>query len=171
MQWASKMFEGATKMVALPPSERAFLVLAWAMAPIASALLAKSGFEGALRTLARTSGHPRRANRAEPVGVERAESLVKSAFIRQAATRGCLPQSIVQFLLHRRFGPTPRLVIGVARTAPTSIADSDLGWGLDAHAWVEHIDGPSRCGAWAPIVAYSDDRGIWRETARDEARA
>src|SRR4051812_19899748 len=105
MQWASKMFEGASKMVALPRTERRFLVLAWLLAPAVNAVLARGGFDTALKLLARTSRFPMRPRLGDEVSVERAESLVKSAFVRQATTRGCLPQSIVQFLLHRRYGP------------------------------------------------------------------
>jgi hypothetical protein len=167
MQWASKMFGSAGKMVALRPTERRFLVFAWLLAPAANALLARRGFEGALRALARTPSIPRpRKNRRadELVGIERAESLVKSAFIRQPTKRGCLPQALVQFLLHRRYGPAPRLVIGVARRSDGRRIDG-LGWDLEAHAWLEQVGGPARDGGYSPILSYSDEQGLWRARA------
>jgi hypothetical protein len=157
------------KAFALAPVERRFAALAWLFAPPASAFVRDGGFKRAIEGLERTA--PLAVERANPsISVERGEALVTSAFARQLCTRSCLPQSLVQFVLHRWFGPTPRLVIGVRRDATATFGGGDLDWSLTAHAWVEECDGPTRDIGFVPILSFSDRDGIWRASPNEAQR-
>jgi hypothetical protein len=103
------------------------------------------------------------------ISIERGEALVASAFSIQLCTRSCLPQSLVQFVLHRWFGPTPRWVIGVRRDAGAELGGNTLDWSLAAHAWVEESDGPSRDVGFVPILSFSDRDGM-RRASPNEAK-
>jgi hypothetical protein len=166
------VFDAIAKLTALPPAERRFLALAWLLAPPTSALLAMAGFGSALSWVRSTS----REVHEEPdglVSVERGEELVRIAFDRALSTRGCLPRSVVQFLLHRWLAPAPKLVIGVKREAVPLVKDSptELLWSLDAHAWIERAEGPARSLGYVPILAFSDTSGLWRAGTSSEAGA
>jgi len=165
MRRADKVFEGLEKWSALEPAERRFFILAWSLAPVASVLLRDGGFKRVLSWLGATRGASV-VTSSERVSIERAESLVNSAFHVQLSRRTCLPQSVVQFLLHRRYGPPPKLVIGVRRDTEHRVSGEDeRAWGLSAHAWVEASDGPARHGAYTPILAFTDQEGVWRARA------
>ena len=149
------------KAFALAPAERRFAALAWVFAPPASALVRDGGFKRAIEGLERTT--PLAVERGDAsISVERGEALVASAFARQLCTRSCLPQSLVQFVLHRWFGPAPRWVIGVRRDASTAFTGDALDWSLAAHAWVEERDGPAREVGFVPILSFSDRDGMRR---------
>lgn len=150
-----KLFALAEKLAALPPPERRFFARAWLLGPVVVAFLRARGLQRALELLAKR----RFAPRGTCVEVDAGERLVRAAFRyglgrHAAATSGtCLPESIVQYTLHLDTGPTPRLVIGVRKTA------SSEGNELRAHAWVERDDGPRREADFAPIVELSP-RGL-----------
>jgi hypothetical protein len=158
----SKLFDDLVKFGALEPDERRFLLGAVALGPVVEGLFARERFEGALSLLAKGPRLPRpRARPSAALSVERGEALVKAA-LRATNDERCLPRSIVQFILHRRFGPAPRLVIGVRRPVAASGARE-----LEAHAWIERDGGPVRDLGFAPMLSYSDARGVERPLARD----
>jgi hypothetical protein len=66
--------------------------------------------------------------------VDEGRALVRGAFRAHGAGGQCLPESVIQYLLHRRDGLSVRLVVGVKRPGP--------GSEVAAHAWVE-VDEPS----------------------------
>ncbi len=97
---------------------------------------------------------------AATITVDRGQTLVHAAFHVQLAKRTCLPQAVVQYVLHRRFGPPPKLVIGVSRSHARP-GDPPV-FGLDAHAWVEPQDGPPAPEPYRPILTFTDATGISR---------
>jgi hypothetical protein len=139
----------ARRFVASRPEARGFAARAWLAAPVVRASLAVLGFESTLRWVEAVSERPPTGGRTAhaghaggsaprpPVSVTEGSALVRGAFRVHAALglglgrdRGdCLPQSVVQYLLHRRDGVPARLVVGVKRL--------DRGAAIAAHAWVE----------------------------------
>jgi hypothetical protein len=152
------VLERVRTLASLTREERRFFVAAWALAPWASLAIRRRGLRDVLRGLERagTGDRARRVERqADPsVDFERGERLVRAAFRRTAADERCLPQSVVQYLLHLRWGPTPRLVVGVVRDR----LERDLE--RFAHAWVEGALGPRREPTFAPILELSPGRGV-----------
>jgi hypothetical protein len=109
------------------PEEIHFAGRAWLGAPLVRVSLALVGLPSTLRWVEASSRA--RVPRARAVGVEEGRALVRAAFRAQGAGGRCLPESVVQYLLHRRDGLAVRLVVGVKR--PGSGAE------MAAHAWVE----------------------------------
>ncbi len=79
---------------------------------------------------------------------------MRAAFRRTVADERCLPESVVQYLLHLRWGPPPKLVVGVVRDR----LERDLD--RFAHAWVEDATGPRREPSFAPILELSPEHGV-----------
>jgi hypothetical protein len=132
------LLHDATRLAAAGPAARRFALRAWLGAPVVRASLAVAGLQ---RTLRWVEAVPAPASRgAGVVGVEEGEALVRAVFRRHFVGGECLPQSLVQYLLHRRDGLPVRFVMGVQR---------DRG-AIDAHAWVEAAE-PR--GVYAPIFA------------------
>jgi hypothetical protein len=114
---------------AAPAAGAAFLARAWAAIPVV---------EASLRTL----GYKRTVGWIEALPIGRAgsgpsvllgERLVAAAYRAHPLEGGCLPRSLVQYMLHRRDGTPARLVVGVRRPERARNA-------IEAHAWV---DGPA----------------------------
>ncbi len=64
----------------------------------------------------RRNVHPRDVRRSFPrTSVHLGERLVRKAYLAHALPGGCLPRSLVQYLLHRRDGTGAKLVVGVRR--------------------------------------------------------
>lgn len=106
-----------------------FLARAWAAIFVVEASLNTIGYK---RTLAWIEAVPaRRARRGRP-SAALGEKLVGAAYRAHAFRGGCLPRSLVQYLLHRRDGTAARFVVGVRRGAIEAERR-----GIEAHAWVE----------------------------------
>lgn len=125
----------------VPPEELAFAAGAWLAAPVVEASLAALGLQRTLRWVeAVPSGRPALSAVSPLVG----ERLVRAAYRRHLLRGSCLPQSIVQYLVHRRRGDSVRLVIGVRRPSagPRSPGGASASHTppLEAHAWVEAVD-------------------------------
>jgi hypothetical protein len=130
------------------PEAIRFAARAWLGAPLVRASLSLVGLRSTLRWVEASSRQARRRAHARGVGVEEGRALVRGAFRAQGAG-GCLPQSLVQYLLHRRDGLPVRLVVGVKRPGP--------GSGIDAHAWVEAAEAGARPDdpSFVPLFASS----------------
>lgn len=123
-----------------------FLARAWAAVFVVEASLNTIGYK---KTLAWIEGAPQRrwwsvvrargssegssgvVARRSAVSPQLGERLVSTAYRAHVFAGGCLPRSLVQYLLHRRDGTPARFVIGVRRPA------GRRGAGMEAHAWVE----------------------------------
>lgn len=126
------------------PEARRFALRAWLGAPVVRASLSVAGLA---RTLRWVEAVAPRAQRPGAVGVEEGEALVRAVFRRHFVGGACLPQSLVQYLLHRRDGLPVRFVVGVQRVERGAV---------DAHAWVE--DHEPRAGEFAAILATGAER-------------
>jgi hypothetical protein len=148
------------KLAELSPAESGFLAGAWVLARPITFGLSTLGFP---RVLTWLEGTPGRAGGGR-VGVARGEELVRWAFRAAACdTQGsCLPRAVVQYLLHRTFGPEPRLVVGVSRVAAPIREATSLDWTLGAHAWVEVQGGPAREPSFSPILTLTPSEGVVR---------
>jgi len=142
----------ARTLFELDPDERRFLVAAWLLAPWASITVRRGTLRNVLDRLARRKRQHRVNRRA--IDVERGEWLVRAAFRRAPADARCLPESIVQYLLHLRWGPAPRLVIGIVGDRRTRTIEDF------AHAWVEAEDGPRREPRFVPILELTATHGV-----------
>lgn len=113
------------KTAALKLNEQVFVAASWATAPAMVASLRLLGLRRTLRWVSVMSqvGGPL----GHPVPNARAAALVRAVFRHHLVTPGCLPESLVQYLLQRRAGARVVLRVGVRRDGNT---------GLDAHAWV-----------------------------------
>jgi len=132
----------------LSSESRAFLARAWLAVPVVELSLAVVGVRGTLRwmELLPSAGAARSARTV--TSVTEGARLVRAACRRHPLAGACLPQALLQYLLHRRDGVPVRVVIGVRRD------DADL----DAHAWVEaqRSDAPSApAEEFAPILVWS----------------
>jgi hypothetical protein len=83
------------------------------------------------------------------VGVAEGEQLIRGVFRHHFVGGECLPQSVLQYLLHRRDGLPVRLVVGVRREGGS--ADGNPGSTLAAHAWVEDGHGGAERASFAPL--------------------
>lgn len=124
---------------------------AWAAIPVVELSLRVLGYK---RTLAWIEAVPEKAPPAREAGqslpgdvqqslprgasVFLGERLVRGAYRAHTFRGGCLPRSLVQYLLHRRDGTRARFVVGVRR--PTPVPNETRGPGIEAHAWVETND-------------------------------
>ncbi len=124
--------------VELEPAARTFAALSWALATPIGVSLRLLGFRRLERVIERVPVR-RSMSKAGALDVEAAEVLVTRAFARSLGPRGCLPQSIVQCVVHRAMGREVDLVIGVRKQGevPRTID-------FEAHAWVEEKRGPKR---------------------------
>lgn len=163
-----------------PLRSASFLARAWAAAFAVEGSLRIAGYKrtvGWIEAVPRPSGRARRlfsrrwsfgsrerALRAEArrskggTSVVLGERLVRAAYRALPFTGGCLPQSLVQYLLHLRDGTGARLVVGVRRPANESTAPS-----IEAHAWVESTaatpgNAPAGAVPFAPIFVSGEPR-------------
>lgn len=110
-----------------------FLARAWGVIPVVEGSLRVLGYR---RTLRWIEAIPAR-RRGGGASVELGERLVRQAYRAHAFEGGCLPRSLVQYLLHRRDGTAARFVVGVRRPAEEGPANERPGRGIEAHAWVD----------------------------------
>lgn len=162
-------FEALSRAAALSGGARAFFAGAWLLSPVVSGLLHSLGTSRLLTLLTDVPSFGARAGVGpDAVDVVQGERLVRAAFARQLlpVPRGCLPESITQYLLHSIGGPEPKLVIGVRRNGLgerlAARSPDALDWTLAAHAWVEADAGPARSAEFAPILSVSRRGGFWR---------
>lgn len=121
------LLHAARRLRAARPEARRFALRAWLGAPVVRASLSVAGLA---RTLRWVEAVPAPAvRRPGAVGIDEGEALVRAVFRRHFVGGECLPQSLVQYLLHRRDGLPVRFVVGVQRRGARRV--------LDAHAWVE----------------------------------
>ena len=130
----------------LDAASRSFAAVAWVLAPPVGILLRVVGFERLSPLIGALPVSPRRT-RGSAVDVERGEALVGRVFARSLIKPGCLPQSVVQCLVHRLSGREVDLVIGVRKPGrvPHEAAE------FEAHAWVEERRGEPRDGGHAEL--------------------
>jgi hypothetical protein len=103
---------------------------------------------GSQRSGSRWGPRPRAPGRgAPPIGVAEASILVRGAFRAHVVRGECLPQSLVQYLLHRRDGLSVRFVVGVRRAGPVPPGH---GAAIAAHAWIEDDSGTGDAVASSP---------------------
>ncbi len=162
---------------ASPFEGAAFLVRAWAGIFAVEASLRVLGYKRTLRWIERV---PARRRVAPRTSVLLGERLVRRAYLAHAAPGGCLPRSLVQYLLHRRDGTRARLVVGVRRPDPAksgprdpargdvraaagpgdrAAANESASRGIEAHAWVESdAAAPIGVRPFAPIFSSGDSR-------------
>jgi len=126
-------------------------VRAWLGAPLVQASLVLVGLRSTLRWI-EGSGSPTSPSfmrRASPIGVAEGSDLVRSAFRAHVVGGECLPQSLVQYLLHRQDGLSVRLVVGVRRVGHGHSYPGDDA-PIAAHAWIED-DSTAGDPAFAPL--------------------
>jgi hypothetical protein len=120
--------QAARDFWAAPLDSLKFLARAWAAIPVVELSLRVFGYK---RTVAWIEAVPKKRSRAPGSSVPLGASLVRRAYRAHRFTGGCLPRSLVQYLLHRRDGTRARFVVGVRRP------NENRGPGIEAHAWVE----------------------------------
>ncbi len=123
------LLRAARRLAGLRPEARRFAARAWLAAPLVRGSLALLGLRSTLQWVEAAPGGPRPD--APRIGVSEGSVLVRRAFRAHVVGGECLPQAIVQYLLHVRDGVPARLVVGVRRP--------ERGL-LEAHAWVEADD-------------------------------
>ena len=175
-------------MVASPLASVGFLVRAWAGIFVVEASLRVIGYKRTLRWIERVprrNVHPRDVRQSFPRDVRQSfprdvrqsfprtsvhlgERLVRKAYLAHALPGGCLPRSLVQYLLHRRDGTGAKLVVGVRRpdrsgstsgatSGNPSRANETATPGIEAHAWVESdASAPIGVEGFAPIFSSGD---------------
>lgn len=146
---------------ASPAAGAVFLARAWAAIPVVEVSLRVLGYR---RTVRWIEAVPRGRGHGGP-SVLLGERLVAAAYRAVPLAGGCLPRSLVQYLLHRRDGTPARFVVGVRR--PDRPRESDgpndrRAPGIEAHAWVEGPAPAASAGGFAPIF---DSGGIDRTRA------
>lgn len=144
-----------SELLAAPGRGAAFLVRAWAAIPVVEASLRALGTR---RTLGWIERVPVRRGR-DGTSVILGERLVAAAYRAHPLPGGCLPRSLVQYLLHRRDGTPARFVIGVRRPDRAGKGGpNDPGApGIEAHAWVEGpAAAPAAAERFAPIFDAGD---------------
>ncbi len=162
---------------ASPIQGASFLVRAWAGIFAVEASLRLLGYKRTLRWIERV---PARRRALPRTSVLLGERLVRRAYMAHAAPGGCLPRSLVQYLLHRREGTRARLIVGVRRADPAkpdpggaartavrtaetpldrAAANESASRGIEAHAWVESdAAAPIGVRSFAPIFSSGDSR-------------
>lgn len=134
-----------------PIESASFLARAWAAAIAVEGSLRLVGYR---RTLDWIEAVPRVASRRRRTSVRLGERLVRGAYRAHVFAGGCLPQSLVQYLLHRRDGTEARLIVGVRRPANETSPRS-----IEAHAWVESRETtPPAADTFAPIFSSGGPR-------------
>jgi hypothetical protein len=133
-----RWYRGGAELARSRPIERTCVVLAWLVAPFASAAAARSdpskwrqdinNFDWLARRFGVWLGSAPGGR--EPLPPERTETLVRWAFRAQPlADYACLPGTMVQVVLHGVMGDDVIVVVGVRRGG-----ENDR---VSAHAWVE----------------------------------
>ncbi len=142
-----------------PLQSAAFFARAWAVAFAVEGSLRLVGYR---RTLAWIEAVPKGSSRRRRTSVLLGERLVRRAYAAHPLSGTCLPQSLVQYLLHRRDGTDARLVVGVRRPAERADrgrANETDPRSIEAHAWVESSEtGPSVAEPFAPIFRSDEAR-------------
>lgn len=128
-----------------------FLARAWAAILVVEASMNTVGYK---RTLAWIEAVPASSSRRPGPSVELGERLVRAAYRAHAFRGGCLPRSLVQYLLHRRDGTAARFVVGVRRAVRQSSPR-----GIEAHAWVAPPEMEPRDESFATI--FETEAGRW----------
>ena len=131
----SRIAKVASAAIALRPEERHFAILSWFGAPLVELSLGLGGLERTLRWVEASSPMGRRRVSAASVSIEQGAWLVQQVYRIHVLRGACLPQSLLQYWLHRRAGTPARFVVGVRR----SLRDSGPS-AFEAHAWVESPD-------------------------------
>ncbi len=127
------------------------------LAPVVSFAVDRYGFPRVLEAVAPLQ-LARSGAGAPEIDIPAGARLIRKAF-RAAPTAGaCLHHALVQYLLHLRVGPEPRLVVGVRR----GTARLGTGWVPDAHAWVEDAGVPDGQADFSPLFALTPSRGLER---------
>lgn len=121
------------ELAGAPVAGVGFLFRAWAAIFAVEASLRLAGYKS---TLAWIEALPERRPRKRKTSVFLGERLVRGAYRGHVLRGGCLPKSLVQYLLHRRDGTAARFVIGVRRPDPNETRSP----GIEAHAWVESVE-------------------------------
>jgi hypothetical protein len=125
-------------------AEQRAAATAWLLAPVVEAALGIAGLDRTLRWIeAATEPRARpRGNPAPPaqISVGRLAWIVDGVYRWHLVRGQCLPRALVQYAIHRQAGTAVRFVVGVRRPAATAGAAS-RGGGIEAHAWVEAVDG------------------------------
>lgn len=135
------LLRAARRFAASRPEARRFALRAWLGAPLVRASLALVGLRSTLRWI--EAAPPARRRDARLVDVEEGRDLVQGAFRAHVVGGECLPQSVVQYLLHRRDGLAVRFVVGVKR-------EEDDGT-IAAHAWVDAGEHHGDADEFAPV--------------------
>jgi hypothetical protein len=147
------LLQAARELAAASWEARLFAVRACLAAPAVRASLAFAGLRPTLRWI--EAFPPAARRRAPPVGVIEGERLTRGV-LRHLVGGECLPQSLLQYLLHRRDGLPVRLVVGVRRR-------SDAASDIDAHAWVEDArEPPSTEPSFARVMTWPSPTGLGR---------
>jgi hypothetical protein len=138
---------------AAPAAGAVFLVRAWVAIPVVEASLRMLGYKRTVGWIeAVPAGHA-----ASGPSVLLGERLVAAAYRAHPLPGGCLPRSLVQYLLHRRDGTPARFVIGVRRPDRPGGANDPGGPRIEAHAWVEGpASAPTAADRFAPIFGSGD---------------
>jgi Transglutaminase-like superfamily len=137
------LLRAARRLAAFRPEARRFAARAWLAVPVVQASLALVGFKSTLGWV--EAVRPLRRPGAQPVTVAEGSALVGGAFRAHFVGGKCLPQSVVQYLLHRWDGVPARLVLGVRRPDP--------GAAIEAHAWIEAGHGETGDHGFEPLFA------------------
>ena len=132
------------KFSKLNARERRFAAAALLCAPLVEVSLRAAGLQRTLRWVERLSASQRPDTvNVTPLSAERAQYVVDGVYGAIPGLGRCLPRALLQYGLQRREGTDVRFVIGVKPPGQDA---------LDAHAWVELADGPSRSTDFAPIL-------------------
>ncbi len=128
------------ELVSAPVRGLGFFVRAWSATFVVEASLRSLGYR---RTVEWIEQQKRPSKKG--VSVALGARLVTVAYKMHVFRGGCLPQSLVQYLLHQRDGTEARFVVGVRRG--TSVRNPPVHSGatrplanVQAHAWVEGED-------------------------------
>ena len=150
------LLRAVRRFAAARPEARRFAARAWIAAPLVRASLGLVGLRSTLRWVeaAPTRGSARSSP--SPITVDEGAALVRGAFRAHVVGGECLPQSVVQYLLHRRDGLGVRLVIGVQRVQPPP--QPGHGGPIAAHAWVEAEAPPAGASTFSPIFTVGAGR-------------
>src|SRR5579885_410720 len=97
----SPLLQAARRFVAGPSETRRFALRAWLGAPVVRASLALAGLQATLRWV---EAIPAGRGARRRVGVGEGERLIRGVFRHHFVGGECLPQSVLQYLLHRRDG-------------------------------------------------------------------
>jgi hypothetical protein len=134
------IFRAARSVEALRPDARRFAAKAWLGAPVVEASLRLLGLR---RTLGWIEALPEGVGGTATVDVVEGERLVQAVYRWHLVTGECLPQALLQHLVHHLDGVPSRFVVGVARTGESRA--------LAAHAWTSGER--ARESGFAPLFA------------------